>query len=166
LCEYCQYQTVCPALAKKALSAARVLGPGLPLPTTMVVESSRPEDIARMLRLAPIFVAWAERVRKDALKLNLETGLEIPGFKRQVRKTDRSVNSVWGAYDAVKDKVSLRDFLSICTGVSIPQLEEFFKKTAKHGEKAKATRNMEARLRDAGVWNAQGEIFYLKEAKK
>jgi hypothetical protein len=166
LCEYCEYQTTCPAWGRKALVVASRLGKGLPIPNSLVIDPKRPEDIMHMLRLAPLLEAWSKRVRAEALRLNLEEGLEIPGFKRSSRKTDRAVRSVWGTWEAVKEKVSLKNFLSICAGVSIPELESFFKADAPRNEKAKAAQKMECRLRDAGVWQDQGEIFYLRAVKK
>jgi hypothetical protein len=165
LCEYCRFQTVCPALTRKMLIGAKRLGPGLPLPESMVINKDRPQDIANILRLAPIFEKWAEESRAEARRLVLEEGIEIPGFRKQVRKTDRAVSSVLGAWEAVQDAVELKTFLSICSSVSIPELEKLFKEKAKQGSKAKAARDMEIRLRKAGVWQTQGEITYLKEQK-
>jgi uncharacterized protein DUF2800 len=166
LCEYCEFQTECPALAAKHLKAAKKLGTGLPIPDSLQVSKDRPQDIAHILRLCPLLEAWAKAQRKKALDLSLKDGVDIPGFVRLTRKTDRAVKSVTGAWEAVKDKVSLLEFLSVCGSISIPELENFFKKKAAPRQKGKAIRDMETRLRHAGVWADQGEIFYLKEQKQ
>lgn len=166
LCEYCAHQTECPALAQKHLSVAAQIGKGLPVPKALSVSKDRPEDIRDILRLVPLMEAWCEAQRKEALRLSLQEALEIPGFKRTTRKTDRGVNSVLGTWEAVKDKVTLNKFLSICSSVSIPELEKFFKETLPKGQKSKASRDLECKLRDANVWVPQGEIFYLKEEKR
>lgn len=166
LCEYCQFQTECPALAAKHLKVAAKLGPGLPIPESLQVDKSRPEDIAHILRLCPLLEDWAKAQRKKALELNLKEGVHIPGFERRSRRTDRAVKSVEGAWEAVKDRISLTEFLSTCGSISIPELEAFFRSHAAKNQKGKASRDMETRLRHAGVWADQGEIFYLKEQKQ
>lgn len=166
LCEYCAHQTECPALAAKHLSVAAQIGKGLPVPKSLSVTKDRPEDIRDIMRLIPLMEAWCKNQRAEALRLNLQEGVEIPSFKRFSKKTDRAVNSVLGTWEAVKDRVTLNNFLAICGSVSLPGLEKFFKDTMAKGQKAKAGRDLECRLRDANVWIAQGEIFYLKEIKK
>ncbi len=109
---------------------------------------------------------WCETQRKEALRLTLEEAVEIPDFERRSRKTDRAVSSVLGTWEAVKDKVALNKFLSICGSCSLPSLEKFFAEAMPKGQKAKAGRDMECALRDAGVWVPQGEIYYLKEKRK
>jgi hypothetical protein len=166
LCEYCEFQTICPALARKHLHIASQIGDGLPIPKSLNVDKRRPGDIAKIMRLVPLLEDWAKRQRAEALRLNLEENVDIPGFKRMTRKTDRTVTSVPGAWEAVKGTINWQEFLSICSSVSVPQLENVFKAKAVHGQKAKSGRDLECKLRDAGVWVEQGEIFYLKEQKK
>jgi hypothetical protein len=166
LCEYCQFQASCPALAAKALAIGNKLLPGLPVPSSIKVASGRPEDVAHLLRLVPLMEGWAKQVRADALRLNMEEGVEIPGFKRVERSTPRSVTSVLGAWDAVKGEISIEDFLAICSKVSVPQLEDYFAEKAKRGDKGKARQSLENKLRAADVLNDEGSVFYLKEQKR
>jgi hypothetical protein len=165
LCEYCQYQASCPALAAKALKVGAALSPGLPVPDSVLIDPKRPEDIPHLLRLAPLLEAWAKGVREEALRLNLEEGLDVPGFKRIERKTPRGVTSVAGAYKAVKDIIPLDDFLIACAKVSIVDLEDYFAGLATRGGKGKARQELENRLRSADVWKDEGKIYYLKELK-
>jgi Protein of unknown function (DUF2800) len=166
LCEYCAHQTECPALALRHLSVAAKIGKGLPVPKSLSVSKDRPEDIAHIMRLIPLMEKWCETQRKEALRLNLQEAVEIPDFKRHSRKTDRAVNSVLGTWEAVKDRVALNKFLSICGSISLPSLEKFFAEAMPKGQKTKAGRDMECKLRDAGVWVPQGETYFLKEVKK
>lgn len=165
LCEYCQYQAVCPALAAKALKVGTKLSPGLPVPDSVLIDPKRPEDIPHLLRLAPLLEEWAKGVRKEALRLNLEEGLEVEGFKRIERKTPRGVTSVLGAYKAVKDIIPLDDFLIACASVSIVDLEDYFASLVKRGGKGKARQELENRLRSADVWKDESKVYYLKEQK-
>jgi hypothetical protein len=169
LCEYCARQTQCPALAEKALKIAGKLAPGLPVPESALVRKDRPQDIAHLLRLAPLMEAWAAGVRAEAMRLNLEDGVDIPGFKRIERSTPRAVTSVLAAWDAIKangTQISLEDFLAACSTVSVPKLEELVAATAKYRGKEKAKQALEDTLRSAMVLKDQGTIFYFREEKK
>jgi Protein of unknown function (DUF2800) len=165
LCEYCQNQAICPALAEKALKVSAALSPGLPVPKSVFIDPKRPEDIPHLLRLAPLLEEWAKGVRKEALRLNLEEGLEVPGFRRIERSTPRGVTSVKRTYEAVKDKIPLDDFLLACASISVVDLEDYFAGLVKRGGKGKARQELENRLRAADVWKDEGKIYYLKEQK-
>lgn len=166
LCEYCAQQGRCPAIAARALKVAQGLGSGLPVPANLTVSADRPEDIQHLLRLAPILENWAAKIKTDALKVNLEEGLDIPGFVRQERSTPRSITSVAGAWDIVKDKgVLLEDFLLSCSGVSIVDLETAVASVAKRGDKGKARQKLENDLRAADLLREQSKYFYLRENK-
>ncbi len=167
ICEYCARQTSCPALAAKALKIAGKLAPGLPVPQSALVNKNRPEDIPHLLRLAPLMEAWARGVRSEALRLNLEEGIQIAGFKRIERSTPRAVTSVLGAWNAIKTRgMCLEDFLAACSTVSIPDLEELVSKLAKRGHKEEAKLELEDTLRSAQVLKDTSTIFYFREIKK
>lgn len=166
LCEYCARQSTCPKLAEKALKIAAKLGPGLPVPVSHLVDGTKPEDIPHLLRLAPLMEAWAKGVREAALKLNLEDGIEIPGFIRQTRKTPRGVTSVMGAWEAIKNQVSLEEFLLTCSKVSMPQLEDLVAEKAAYGEKGKARKELENSLRHRDLLREESEYYFLRESKK
>lgn len=167
LCEYCARQTECPRIADKVLLISAREGDGLPVPASNLVNAARPEDIPHLLRLAPLAEAWAAKVREDALKLNLEEGVEIPGFVRQERSLPRSVNSVYGAWKAIKDTsgISLEEFLASCSKVSIPKLEDLVSEKAPNRKKKEARMNLENSLRHADVMSSGGSIYYLRESK-
>lgn len=165
LCTYCARAPRCPALGKKIAALGKSLRAEIEMPANPAVSIDRQEDIPKLLHLAPIVEAWAKEVRAEALRLTLEEGLEIDGFRRQERSVPRSVTSVIGAYDAVKDKISLDDFLLSCSKVSIPKLEDLFSADAKRGEKKATRQELENRLRAADILRDEGSIFYLREKK-
>lgn len=166
LCEYCAQQARCPAIAARALKLAQTVGGGLPVPEKMTVSADRPEDIPHLLRLAPIMQNWAEQVKADALKVNLEEGLEIPGFVRQERSTPRSITSVLGAWDVAKDQgVDIEDFLRACSGISIVDLENAVAAIAPNRGKGKARQKLENELRAADLLREQSTYHYLREKK-
>lgn len=164
LCEFCARQGMCPALAKKALKIAAKLGPGLQIPQSIFVSKDRVADIPNILRIAPAMEAWAKSQREEALRLNLEEGIQIPGYKRVSRALPRAVTSVLGAYNAVRDKMSLDAFLAACSKVSVVDLEDYFADQAKTHEKGKARQDLEDRLRAAGVLREKSEVYYLKKS--
>lgn len=167
LCEYCAMQSDCPKLATKALSILSQLADGLPVPTSILVDSARAEDIPHLLRLAPLMEAWAAGVKERALKLNLEEGLEIQGFVRQERKLPRAITSVLGAWDVAKKRgVTFEEFLAACSKTSVPKLEELIAEKAKRGEKTKAKTSLINELRHLDVLREEGTIHYLREDKK
>lgn len=167
LCEYCNKQETCPALALKALMISKHIAAGLPVPTNASVSKDRPKDIPHLLRLAPLMEAWATGVRKEALRLQMQEGIEVAGFKRIERSNPRSVNSVMGTWKVIKDKgVSLEDFLDACGSVSIPSLEELVASLAERGQKGPAAKQFINALRSADILNEGGKSFYLKEQKK
>lgn len=172
LCCYCARQAICPALASKVAALAGKIRPSIVLPKNPTVSIDRIDDIPKLLHLAPIVEAWAKEVRAEALRLTLEEGVAIKGFKRLERATPRAVNSVIGTYDAIKDVMSLEDFLLTCSKVSLPDLEDAYAAAAakapdaKRGVKKAARQDLENRLRAADVLKDAGSIFYLRESKK
>jgi Protein of unknown function (DUF2800) len=171
LCEYCAYQAICPALSAKHLTVAKKLLPGLPVPPSVRVDDCSPEEIAQLLRLTPFMEDWISEVRSQALKKNMEEGLEIPGFKRIERSTPRTVTSVIATWDALKDDLTIEDFLMACSKVSIPDLEEYFAQQArnnpnkKRGDISKSAQALENKLRANDVLVDGGSVYYMKERK-
>jgi len=163
LCEFCAQQGSCPALGKKALLISAKLGPGLAIPQSLTVSKDRPQDIPQILALAPIIESWAKGQREEALRLNLEEGVQIAGYQRVTRSLPRAVTSVLGAYEAVKDKITLEAYLAACSKVSVPDLEDFFAEQAPNKKKGKARQELEDRLRSAGVLRESSDIYYLKK---
>lgn len=166
LCEYCAQQARCPAIAARALKVAQNLGTGLPVPANLTVSADRPDDIQHLLRLAPILENFAAQIKADALRVNLEDGVDIPGFVRQERSTPRKITSVLGAYDIAKAQgVDIEDFLRACDGVSIVELENAVAAVAPSRGKGKARQKLENELRSADLLREQSTYHYLREKK-
>lgn len=167
LCEYCSRQATCPALGEKFISLAAALRPGLPVPQNPNVSIKRPDDIPHLLRLAPLMETWAQGVRAEALRLQMETGLEIEGFVRQERATARAVTSVFQTWDLVREKfdVPLPEFLQACSKVSVPKLEDLVASLAGPRQKGKERQRLDTELRGADLLKEEGTIYYLRESK-
>ncbi len=167
VCDYCGNQARCTALAEKALLIAkRYDTEGLPIPDSVRgSDQDDPKKIADLLTLVPILESWASGVRKRATELAVDQGVELPGFKVIEMTKPRTITSALGAYEAVKDSVELRDFLSAVDKVSMTKLEEIFAQKAARGTKAKTRAALEGKLRDLGVLQDEGVTYQLRKNK-
>jgi hypothetical protein len=167
VCDYCDNQAKCPALAKKALLiASKYPETGFPVPNDITGVCANADELSSLLNLAPIMESWAEGVRKLALEKTLVEGWELPGFRLQEKKSPRSVTSALLAYEAVKDTVSIKDFLAACSKVSVPDLEKYFAESIPRGKKGQAKQELVDRLTDAGCLKQDGTIHVLKRETK
>lgn len=162
VCDYCAKQGSCTALAEKAL----VIGQksGFDVPSSISLDGT-PQDRSKLLKLANILQGWCEETKKELLRQALEEGAEIPGFRLDQRRTPRSIAEPLMGYEAVKELVSLEEFLLACTRVSVPTLEKFVSERAPKGKKAEAKQHLEDVLRDKGALREEGSIHILKAIK-
>ena len=159
VCDFCAKQGSCKALAKKAL----VVGTksGFEVPKSVSLDGT-PADRAKLLKLANLLSNWCDATKKELLRQALDEGAEIPGYKLDQRRTPRSVNNVLLGYDAVKDVVSIEQYLLSCTKVSVPTLEKFVAEKAPRGKKAEAKQHLDDLLRGSGALREEGTIHLLK----
>jgi len=167
VCDYCGFQSRCSALAEKALLIAkRYDTDGLTIPESVRgSEQDDPAKVSELLTLVPIIEAWATGVRKRATEMAVDSGIELPGYKVIEMTKPRTITSALGAYEAVKDSVDLRDFLSTVDKVSMTKLEELFAQKAARGTKAKTRAALEGKLRDLGVLQDEGITYQLRKLK-
>lgn len=169
VCDYCGAQAKCPKLAQKVLLIASQLDPDgfrfSDVVNQIGKDPESPETLAKLLRLAPIMEDWASNIKKMSLEKALNEGWEMPGFRLMERKTPRSITSALQAYEAVKDTVSVTDFLAACSKVSVPDLEKFYAESVPRGKKGAAKQDLVDRLTDAGCFKQDGTIHVLKAEK-
>jgi superfamily II DNA or RNA helicase len=166
VCDYCGNQAKCPALAKKALLIAnKYPETGFEIPNDITGDKADSVGLAQLLKLAPIMESWAAGIRELSRERALNEGWELPGFRLQEQKLPRKITSAIQAYDAVKDTVSLTDFLAACTKVSVPDLEDYFAESVPKGKKGQAKQQLVDRLTDAGCLKQEGTTFVLKQEK-
>lgn len=162
VCDYCANQGNCKALAEKALVISQKAGFDVPKSISL---DGTPADRAKLLKLANLLANWCEDTKKELLRQALEEGAEIPGYKLDQRRTPRAVENPLLGYDAVKDMVSIEEYLLSCTRVSVPQLEKFVADKAPKGKKAEAKQHLEDLLRGSGALRDEGVIHLLKAIK-
>jgi hypothetical protein len=162
VCDYCANQGSCKALAEKALLVGQKAGFDVPQNISL---DGTPEDRSKLLKLANLLSNWCDDTKKELLRQALEDGAEIPGYKLDQRRTPRAVDNPLLGYDAVKDLVSLEEYLLSCTRVSVPTLEKFVAEKAPKGKKAEAKQHLEDLLRGSGALRDEGTIHLLKAIK-
>jgi hypothetical protein len=160
-CQYCGRKGQCGALAAVALKKSKEAA----IDKGQILDVSKPEQIAELLRIAPLLEDWIKKVREEALRLHLYEGVDIPGFRCVDRATPRSITNPLGAWLALKDKMSFDDFMASVARISITELENNFSASADKGQKGKSKQLLENLLRDAGVLKEESTINYLKPIK-
>ena len=159
VCDYCANQGSCQALADKALVVSKKAG--FEVPETITLNGTS-EEKGQLLKLANLLEGWAEETKKELLRQAVDEGTDIAGYKLEQRRTPRTIDNPLLGYDAVKDVVSVEEYLLSCTRVSVPQLEKFVSEKAPRGKKAEAKQHLEDLLRSKGAFREEGTINVLK----
>lgn len=149
-CCYCAKQATCCKLRHLALPlASRYAEMDIPeeLHPSRIVS---PELMARCLDCAKVLKEWCDSVNFHALDMALK-GHEIPGYKLVNRAGRRSITDALAAYGAVKDSMSLEDFLNCCGSVSFEELGNKVSATAPRGQKQKSKDELLSRLAEDGI---------------
>lgn len=162
-CEYCRRQATCAALCNIALPiAARYQG--LIVPDELHPESiTDPAIMARCLEAAKVLKGWCEAVTAAATDMAI-CGAELPGFHLATRNGKRSIGDAVAAYGALKDKLSLEEFLSCCGSVGIEALSKKIAAHAPQKGKQAATDSLLALLTEEGIISQAPTSRYLRRA--
>jgi len=161
-CDYCASQGRCKALAEKALVISQKAG--FPVPASLSLDGS-PEEKGQLNKLANLMDGWASETKKELLRQAIEDGSEIAGYKLDQRRTARTVDNPLLGYEAVKEMVSIEEFLLACSRVSVPELEKFVAERAPRGHKAEAKQHLEDVLKQSGALREEGVVHLLKPIK-
>jgi superfamily II DNA or RNA helicase len=162
VCDYCNARGTCKALATKALEVGQKAGFDVP---AAVSYDGTPEDRAKLLKLANLLSQWCEDTKKELLRQALDEGAEIPGYRLDQRRTPRAIDNAVAGYEAVKSIVTLEEFLSAASRISVPSLEKIVAEKAPRGNKEKAKLYLEDLLRDANALKEEGTVHVLKAIK-
>jgi hypothetical protein len=162
VCDYCSNQGRCEALKERALVIGQKAG--FEVPATLSLNGT-PKEKGQLNKLAQLMEGWAGEVKKELLRQALEEGAEVSGYKLDQRRTPRAVDNPLVGYEAIKDLVSIEEYLLACSRVSIPELEKFVAERAPRGHKAEAKQHLEDVLRQSGAPRAEGVVHLLKPIK-
>jgi superfamily II DNA or RNA helicase len=159
-CQYCGKKGSCAKLAESMLTKAESINSG-----ASKIDLDNPDQVAEILQLIPIFEGWASKFKEEVLRKAIYEGFTIPGFALLERATSRSINSAFGAWEVLKDKMPVEKFLESVSRVSITDLEKNFASCAEKGKKAQSKQELDDLLRDAGLLKEESTIKYLKQVE-
>jgi hypothetical protein len=165
-CAYCGFAGRCSKLAGVGLEIARRYSPDLQLPPGSLhgSEVTDPKVFATLLHVAPAVEKAVSGWKRAALDM-WDAGTAIPDFEIASRSGRRSIASAKAAYEVVKDKVPVDQFLEACS-VSPTQLEDLYVAAFPRGQKQKAKEVLEGLLVDQEILTAGGESRHLRPIRK
>ena len=159
-CKYCKHKLSCPALSDKMLPLAKKYSASVEDFEMTLWGSYSPENIndpavlSKMLNVASVVDKWQAAAKKQATKLAVEDGEEIPGYDLHYRTASLKIDDTQGAYDAVEHLLSPDEFMDACD-VSLPKLAKKYAEKLGRGEKKTARGTIEQSLEEAGVLPAE-----------
>jgi hypothetical protein len=124
-----------------------------------------PEEHSIGRRLALVLEKWVESVKSHNLQFVMDAGQTIPGFEMKTKSGKREIRDTMAAYAALKDELSVEEFLAACGPVSMTKLEEAVAARAKRGEKSKRKEALYERLTDMGILETGRDVYYLARVR-
>lgn len=159
-CRYCKHKLTCTALSDKLLPIAKKYDKAVGDFELKIWSSYSPAEIedpdmlGKMLNVSQVVDRWGEAVKRQALKLAIEEGLEIPGYDLHFRNASLKIKNGQDAYDALEHLLTAEEFMEVCS-VSITALSKVYAGKLPHGEKKNARGKIEMELETAGVLPAE-----------
>lgn len=159
-CRYCKHKLTCPALSDKLLPLAKKYSESVTDFEMTLWGNYSPEKVedpmvlSRMLNVAAVVDKWQAAAKKQALKLAVENGEEIPGYNLHYRNATAKIENGQEAYDSVSDLLTPDEFMDACN-VSVSKLAKAYGEKLPRGEKKTARGAIETRLEDSGVLPAE-----------
>mgnify|MGYP001228635998 CR=1 FL=1 len=159
-CRYCKHKLTCEALSDKLLPIAKKYDKAVGDFELNLWGSYEPAEIldpdmlSKMLNVSQVVDRWAEAVKRQALKLAIEEGLEIPGYDLHFRNASLKIKNGQDAYDALEHLLTPEEFMEVCS-VSITALAKIYGSKLPRGEKKNARGRIEQELESAGVLPAE-----------
>lgn len=155
-CKYCKHKLECPALSEKMLPLAKKYGASVEDFEMTLWDSYAPEKVedptvlSKMLNVATVVDKWQTAAKKQALKLAVENGEEIPGYDLHYRNATLKIENAQEAYEAVEHLMNPDEFMDACD-ISLPKLAKKYAEKLPRGEKKTARGTIEMSLEEAGV---------------
>jgi len=163
ICRYCGNRGTCPALYSKALVVAQNYSDAaLEIPPKFHPSTwTTPEEHSVGRRLALVLEKWVDSVKSHNMQFVMDAGQTIPGFELKSKSGKREIKDILAAWAALKEDLSLDEFLAACGPVSVAKLEEAVAGRAKRGDKTKRKEVLNERLTDMGILATGADTFYL-----
>lgn len=173
-CRYCKHKLSCPALSDKLLPLAKKYSESVTDFEMSLWGNYSPEKIedpavlSKMLNVAQVVDKWQAAAKKQALKLALEEGAEIPGYDLHYRNATLKIEDAQEAFDALSHLMTPEEFMSACS-VSLTGLAKQYADKLERGQKKNARGVVELSLEEAGVLPAEEDRDrspYLRKSQK
>lgn len=173
-CRYCKHKLSCPALSDKLLPLAKKYSESVTDFEMSLWGNYSPEKIedpavlSKMLNVAQVVDKWQDAAKKQALKLALEEGAEIPGYDLHYRNATLKIEDAQEAFDALSHLMTPEEFMSACS-VSLTGLAKQYAEKLERGQKKNARGVVEVSLEEAGVLPAEEDRDrspYLRKSQK
>ena len=155
-CRYCKHKLSCPALSDKLLPLAKKYSESVTDFEMTLWGNYSPEKVedpmvlSRMLNVAQVVDKWQAAAKKQALKLAVEKGEEIPGYNLHYRNASAKIENAQEAYEALEHIMNPDDFMSACS-VSVSALAKKYAEKLERGTKKTARGVIELSLEEADV---------------
>jgi len=155
-CRYCKHKLSCPALSDKMLPLAKKYSASVEDFEMSLWGNYSPEKVddpmvlSKMLNVAQVVDKWQAAAKKQALKLAVEEGAEIPGYDLHYRNASMGIEDAQEAFDAVSHIMSAEDFMGACK-VSVSALAKKYAEKLERGEKKNARAVIELSLEEGEV---------------
>jgi hypothetical protein len=155
-CRYCKHKLSCPALSDKLLPLAKKYSESVNDFEMALWGNYSPEKVddpmvlSRMLNVAQVVDKWQAAAKKQALKLAVEDGEDIPGYNLHYRNATAKIEDAQEAFDALEHIMTPEDFMSACS-VSVSALAKKYAEKLERGQKKSARGVVELSLEEAEV---------------
>jgi hypothetical protein len=169
-CTYCVKAGVCPAMQQITVPTAQAYAQARPESLKVPASYdpaliSDPEVMAQALVVAGIMDTWVSSVKKHALQLRMDLGLDIPGTTLAHRAGTKTIVDPNTAFAlAEKHGVTQGEFMT-AVKVSAPELLDIVSSKAEKGKKKFMAQVFEDELRDSGALSIGPETFFLRKSK-
>ena len=155
-CRYCKHKLSCPALSDKLLPLAKKYSESVNDFEMALWGNYSPEKVedpmvlSRMLNVAQVVDKWQAAAKKQALKLAVEDGEDIPGYNLHYRNATAKIEDAQEAFEALEHIMTPEDFMSACS-VSVSALAKKYAEKLERGQKKSARGVVELSLEEADV---------------
>ena len=168
-CKFCRFRLSCPALRKELLPLAEAHSGnnfGLTLNAKMSPSQiTDPTLLAKMLDIAPVLERWAQAAKKQAAKVAIEEGAEIPGHTLRYRAQSKKLEDAQEVFEVLSDLFTPDEFMDACS-VTVAGLSKALSSKMKRGEKKNARPQIELKLLESGLIPEEEEksAFLVKKS--
>lgn len=166
ICCYCANPGRCPALTYIAMEILSKYATDFKIPDEVHGSAiDDPETLATLLPWTSVMETWAGGIKKRSKEVVLEEGLTIPGYEIKERAGSKAISSALAAYEAVKDHMTLEEFLGQIGDLPFNSIADVVYNAAPKGKKTKAKNELEDALRDQGALIDKPKTIYLSAVK-